>query len=42
MRFPTPVTRLMDPEDKDQGIRLEDKANIAPSTPDAIALTRTP
>ncbi|TIL83260.1 MAG: ferritin-like domain-containing protein, partial [Mesorhizobium sp.] len=29
-------------EDKDQGIRLEDKANIVPSTPDAIAFTRTP
>ncbi|MER8830385.1 ferritin-like domain-containing protein [Mesorhizobium sp. M0938] len=30
------------PEDKDQGIRMDDKANIVPSTPDAIAFTRTP
>jgi Ferritin-like domain len=28
--------------DKDQGIRVNDKANIVPSTPDAIAFTRTP
>ncbi|WP_026616788.1 ferritin-like domain-containing protein [Ensifer aridi] len=30
------------PEDKDQGIRMDGKANIVPSTPDAIAFTRTP
>jgi hypothetical protein len=30
------------PEDKDQGIRVDGKANIVPSTPDAIAFTRTP
>ncbi|WEX76138.1 ferritin-like domain-containing protein [Sinorhizobium numidicum] len=29
-------------EDKDQGIQMEGKANIVPSTPDAIAFTRTP
>ncbi|PDT80181.1 ferritin-like domain-containing protein [Sinorhizobium sp. BJ1] len=29
-------------EDKDQGIQVEGKANIVPSTPDAIAFTRTP
>jgi hypothetical protein len=29
-------------EDKDQGIRVEGKANIAPSTKDSIAFTRTP
>jgi hypothetical protein len=29
-------------EDKDQGIRVEGKANIVPSTPDGIAFTRTP
>ncbi|PBB16285.1 ferritin-like domain-containing protein [Mesorhizobium sp. WSM4313] len=30
------------PDDKDQGIRVEGKANFVPSTPDAIAFTRTP
>jgi hypothetical protein len=30
------------PDDKDQGIRVDGKANIVPSTPDAIAFTRTP
>jgi hypothetical protein len=30
------------PEDKDQGIHMDGKANIVPSTPDAIAFTRTP
>ncbi|MBZ9849369.1 ferritin-like domain-containing protein [Mesorhizobium sp. CA14] len=30
------------PEDKDQGIRVDGKANFVPSTPDAIAFTRTP
>jgi hypothetical protein len=30
------------PEDKDQGIRVNSKANIVPSTPDAIAFRRTP
>ncbi|TIL65248.1 ferritin-like domain-containing protein [Mesorhizobium sp.] len=29
-------------EDKDQGIQVDGKANIVPSTPDAIAFTRTP
>jgi hypothetical protein len=29
-------------EDKDQGIQLDGKANIVPSTPDAIAFTRAP
>jgi hypothetical protein len=29
-------------EDKDQGIELEGKANIVPSTKDGIAFTRTP
>ncbi|MGX9574022.1 ferritin-like domain-containing protein [Mesorhizobium sp. f-mel] len=29
-------------DDKDQGIRVDGKANIVPSTPDAIAFTRTP
>jgi hypothetical protein len=29
-------------EDKDQGIRVDDRANIVPSTADAIAFTRTP
>ncbi|MDK1385470.1 ferritin-like domain-containing protein [Sinorhizobium sp. 8-89] len=29
-------------EDKDQGIQMDGKANIVPSTPDAIAFTRTP
>ena len=28
--------------DKDQGIRVDGKANIVPSTPDAIAFRRTP
>ncbi|CDX20514.1 conserved exported hypothetical protein [Mesorhizobium sp. ORS 3324] len=30
------------PADKDQGIRIDGKANFVPSTPDAIAFTRTP
>jgi hypothetical protein len=30
------------PEDKDQGIHVNGKANIVPSTPDAIAFRRTP
>jgi hypothetical protein len=30
------------PEDKDQGIRVNNKANVVPSTPDAIAFRRTP
>ncbi|TPK38253.1 ferritin-like domain-containing protein [Mesorhizobium sp. B2-5-4] len=30
------------PEDKDQGIQVNGRANIVPSTPDAIAFTRTP
>ncbi len=30
------------PEDKDQGIRVNGKANIVPSTPEAIAFRRTP
>ncbi len=30
------------PDDKDQGIQIEGRANIVPSTPDAIAFTRTP
>ncbi|TPI69955.1 ferritin-like domain-containing protein [Mesorhizobium sp. B2-8-9] len=30
------------PDDKDQGIRVDGKANFVPSTPDAIAFTRTP
>jgi hypothetical protein len=34
--------KLDGPEDVDQGIRVEGKANIVPSTPDAIAFTRTP
>ncbi|WFU50599.1 ferritin-like domain-containing protein [Sinorhizobium terangae] len=29
-------------EDKDQGIQMDGKANFVPSTPDAIAFTRTP
>jgi hypothetical protein len=29
-------------EDKDQGIRVKGKANLVPSTPDAIAFRRTP
>ncbi|RUV43550.1 MAG: ferritin-like domain-containing protein [Mesorhizobium sp.] len=29
-------------EDKDQGIQVDGKANVVPSTPDAIAFTRTP
>ncbi|RUV17656.1 MAG: ferritin-like domain-containing protein [Mesorhizobium sp.] len=29
-------------DDKDQGIQIDGKANIVPSTPDAIAFTRTP
>ncbi|NRP72588.1 hypothetical protein ILFOPFJJ_03486 [Ensifer psoraleae] len=29
-------------EDKDQGIQMDGTANIVPSTPDAIAFTRTP
>jgi hypothetical protein len=34
--------KLDGPEDVDQGIRVDGKANIVPSTPDAIAFTRTP
>jgi len=34
--------KLDGPEDKDQGIRLNGKANFVPSTPDAIAFRRTP
>ncbi|MER9581957.1 ferritin-like domain-containing protein [Mesorhizobium sp. M0276] len=30
------------PDDKDQGIYVDGKANFVPSTPDAIAFTRTP
>jgi hypothetical protein len=30
------------PDDKDQGIRMDGKANFVPSTPDAIAFRRTP
>ncbi|UCI06476.1 ferritin-like domain-containing protein [Mesorhizobium sp. B1-1-8] len=30
------------PDDKDQGIDVDGKANFVPSTPDAIAFTRTP
>ncbi|MBZ9840958.1 ferritin-like domain-containing protein [Mesorhizobium sp. CA5] len=30
------------PDDKDQGIHVDGKANFVPSTPDAIAFTRTP
>ncbi|MCK1714644.1 MULTISPECIES: ferritin-like domain-containing protein [unclassified Bradyrhizobium] len=30
------------PDDKDQGIRVNGKANVVPSTPDAIAFRRTP
>jgi hypothetical protein len=30
------------PDDKDQGIQVEGRANVVPSTPDAIAFTRTP
>jgi hypothetical protein len=30
------------PEDKDQGIHVNGKANVVPSTPDAIAFRRTP
>ncbi|WP_027576817.1 ferritin-like domain-containing protein [Bradyrhizobium sp. WSM1743] len=30
------------PDDKDQGIRVNGKANVVPSTPDAIAFHRTP
>jgi hypothetical protein len=29
-------------DDKDQGIRMDEKANVVPSTPDAVAFTRTP
>ncbi|PBC02258.1 ferritin-like domain-containing protein [Mesorhizobium sp. WSM3860] len=29
-------------DDKDQGIQVDGKANVVPSTPDAIAFTRTP
>jgi len=29
-------------DDKDQGIQVDGKANIVPSTPTAIAFTRTP
>lgn len=34
--------KLDGPEDKDQGIMLDGRANVVPSTPDAIAFTRTP
>lgn len=34
--------KLDGPEDVDQGIRVDGKANIVPSTSDAIAFTRTP
>jgi rubrerythrin len=34
--------KLDGPEDKDQGIRLNGKANFVPSTADAIAFRRTP
>jgi hypothetical protein len=34
--------KLDGPEDKDQGIHVDGRANIVPSTPDAIAFTRTP
>jgi len=34
--------KLDGPEDKDQGIRVEGKANFVPSTPEAIAFRRTP
>ncbi len=34
--------KLDGPEDKDQGIQVDGRANIVPSTPDAIAFTRTP
>ena len=34
--------KLDGPEDKDQGIEVDGKANIVPSTADGIAFTRTP
>ncbi|MEI9425010.1 ferritin-like domain-containing protein [Mesorhizobium sp. Cs1299R1N1] len=34
--------KLDGPEDKDQGIYVDGKANFVPSTPDGIAFTRTP
>jgi hypothetical protein len=34
--------KLDGPEDKDQGIRVDGKANFVPSTPDSIAFRRTP
>jgi Ferritin-like domain len=34
--------KLDGPEDVDQGIQVDGKANIVPSTADAIAFTRTP
>jgi hypothetical protein len=34
--------KLDGPEDKDQGILVNGKANVVPSTPDAIAFRRTP
>jgi Ferritin-like domain len=34
--------KLDGPENKDQGIEVDGKANIVPSTPDGIAFTRTP
>jgi hypothetical protein len=37
-----PCDKIDGSDDKDQGIRMDDKANIAPSTPDGIAFTRTP
>jgi hypothetical protein len=36
------VSDARDKIDKDQGIQVDGKANIVPSTPDAIAFTRTP
>jgi len=34
--------KIDSPEDKDQGIEVEGKANVVPSTKDGIAFTRTP
>jgi hypothetical protein len=34
--------KLDGPDDKDQGIRVDGKANFVPATPDAIAFRRTP
>jgi hypothetical protein len=41
-QFPMRGTKLSTPEKEDQGIRVDGKANFVPSTPDAIAFTRTP